>query len=83
MNVSIMQPTFVPWLGYFDLMKSSDIFVLLDSVKISKQSWQTRNVFNLTNGPQWLSVPISSSQCSINETTITNYDRFMKKLKKL
>ena len=59
MNVSIMQPTFVPWLGYFDLMKSSDIFVLLDSVKISKQSWQTRNVFNLTNGPQWLSVPIS------------------------
>ena len=40
-----MQPFFIPWLGYYELIDSVDCFILLDDVELSKQSWQTRNVF--------------------------------------
>ena len=36
----ITQPTFIPWLGYFDLIDQSETTVFLDDVKFSKQSWQ-------------------------------------------
>ena len=38
-----MQPTFLPWLGYFALMDSVDLFVYLDDVQISPKSYMTRN----------------------------------------
>ena len=40
---AIMQPTYFPWIGYFDLIDAADIFVVLDTVQLSRQSWQTRN----------------------------------------
>jgi hypothetical protein len=40
---AIMQPTFFPWSGYFNLMGQVDEFVFLDDVQLEKQSWQTRN----------------------------------------
>jgi len=56
---AIMQPTYLPWLGYFALMDLADVFVFLDDVQLSKQSWQTRN--RIKRGPDdalILSVPI-------------------------
>jgi WbqC-like protein family len=38
-----MQPTFLPWAGYFNLMACCDQFVLLDDAQFEKQSWQSRN----------------------------------------
>ncbi len=38
-----MQPTYLPWPGYFDLILKSDYFIFLDNVKFEKSSWQTRN----------------------------------------
>jgi len=43
MKVAIMQPTYLPWLGYFHLMAHADCFVLLDDAQFSKQSWHNRN----------------------------------------
>jgi hypothetical protein len=43
MITSISQPTLFPWLGYFDMIKKSDVFVFLDNVKFEKSSWQMRN----------------------------------------
>lgn len=60
MRVAIMQPTYLPWIGYFGLMYSVDTFVLLDSVQFAKRSWQQRNQIKTTNGAQWLSVPVLS-----------------------
>lgn len=58
-KVAIMQPTFLPWSGYFSLMEKVDIFVILDNVQLSKQSWQTRvKVLSHQNTPQWISIPI-------------------------
>jgi hypothetical protein len=52
-----MQPTYVPWLGYFALMDSVDIFIFLDSVAFDHRSWQHRNQIKTPNGPLWLTVP--------------------------
>jgi WbqC-like protein len=58
MKVAICQPTYLPWLGYFDLMDQVDTFVLLDSVQFEKQSWQQRNRIKTPTGLQWLTVPV-------------------------
>jgi hypothetical protein len=58
MKVAIAQPTYLPWLGYFDLLDQVDQFVVLDSVQFEKQSWQQRNRIKTPIGLQWLTVPV-------------------------
>ncbi len=58
MKIAIAQPTYLPWLGYFDLLDQVDHFVLLDTVQFEKQSWQQRNRIKAPTGLQWLSVPV-------------------------
>ena len=54
----IMQPTFLPWLGFFDLIDQADFFVFLDSVQFEKQSWQQRNKIRTHKGLEWITVPV-------------------------
>lgn len=54
-----MQPSFLPWTGYFALMCEADAFVFLDDVQFSKQSWQSRNRILGPNGPIILSLPVA------------------------
>jgi hypothetical protein len=56
-----MQPTYLPWMGYFDLIDQSDVFIFLDTVQFEKQSWQQRNRIKTANGPLWLTVPVYQS----------------------
>jgi hypothetical protein len=58
MKIAISQPTYLPWLGYFDLIDQVDAFVILDSVQFEKQSWQQRNRIKTPIGLQWLTVPV-------------------------
>jgi len=60
LNVAIMQPTYLPWPGYFSLMCLVDVFVILDDVQFNKRSWQQRNKIKTHNGEYWLSFPVSS-----------------------
>ena len=53
-----MQPTFLPWLGYFNLIDCADIFVFLDDVQLDKRSWQTRNRLFTGKNVDWVSCPI-------------------------
>ncbi len=53
-----MQPTFLPWSGYFALMLQSEAFVFLDHVQFTKRSWQQRNQIKTSQGPQWITVPV-------------------------
>jgi hypothetical protein len=57
----IMQPTYLPWLGYFDLIRTSDVFVFLDHVQFSNQSWQQRNRVRSKEGEIILTLPIKKS----------------------
>ena len=53
-----MQPTFLPWAGYFRLMAEVDRFVFLDDVQLARQSWQTRNRVLINGRVHWIMVPI-------------------------
>jgi hypothetical protein len=57
-KIAISQPTYLPWLGYFDLIDQVDVFVLPDDVQFEKQSWQQRNRIKTPIGLQWLPVPV-------------------------
>jgi len=59
MRLAISQPTYLPWLGYFDLIDQTDCFVVLDNVQFSRQSWQQRNRIKSAAGLQWLTVPVA------------------------
>jgi len=77
----ISQPTFFPWIGYFDLIDQADTFVILDDVKFAKQSWQQRNNFKSDKGLVLFTMPIVSNKNEnlINEISIFNPDRIKKK----
>jgi hypothetical protein len=59
MIVSIHQPQYLPWLGYFDKIDRADVFVLLDTVQYKKNEWQNRNRIKTARGAQWLTVPVT------------------------
>ena len=58
MKIAISQPTYLPWIGYFDLMDQVDTFVYLDCVQFEKQSWHHRNRIKTPAGLLWLTVPV-------------------------
>jgi hypothetical protein len=58
LTAAIMQPTYLPWLGYFDLMDRSDIFVFLDSVKFTPRSRQQTNRIKTPGGELLLTGPV-------------------------
>lgn len=83
MKVAIMQPTFFPWAGYFSMINEVDVFVFLDDVEYSHQSWQSRNYFEVSGLTKWISLPISSSSNEIiKNIKIDNLPRFLNKTSK-
>jgi len=64
--LSLMQPTYLPWLGYFNLIKNSDIFVIYTTTQLTKRSWQTRNKIKGNDGEVWLTIPIKKTKSRDN-----------------
>ena len=77
----IMQPTYLPWIGYFDLMDGADVFVVLDTVQFEKQSWQQRNrIKTAEKESKWLTVPvIQGLGQKINDVRINNLGPWRRK----
>ena len=81
MKLFIMQPNFLPWIGFFDMVNLCDKFVFLDDVKASKNSWINRNKIKTKNGLEWIKLPIKNNQNKmINKLEIFNENKFLKKL---
>ena len=57
-TIGILQPGYLPWLGFFEQLYRCDVFVLYDDVQFEKGSWRNRNRIKTLNGPQWLTVPV-------------------------
>jgi hypothetical protein len=60
MIVSVHQPQYIPWLGFFDKITKSDYFVFLDNVQYKEREYQNRNKIRTQMGSIWLSVPVIS-----------------------
>lgn len=69
MKCAIMQPTYFPWAGYFNLISKSEIFVFLNDAQYSKGSWHSRNIIIVNNNKYTLTVPTIKSPLS---TSIVN-----------
>jgi WbqC-like protein len=61
MIVSINQPAYQPWLGYFHRIAISDAHVVLDDVQFEKNSFTNRNKVRTHNGWCWLTVPVKTA----------------------
>lgn len=55
---AIMQPTYLPWIGYMAMIDRVDVFVFLDSVAFSDRSWQQRNYVRVGNEKHLLTIPV-------------------------
>ena len=71
-NIAIMQPTFLPWLGYFAMIDHVDTFVFLDDVQYIKRSWQCRNQIKSAQGILTLTVPCKQEKTPICNIKIDN-----------
>jgi hypothetical protein len=58
MRCVILQPSYIPWRGYFDLIRCADVFVFYDDVQYDKGGWRNRNRIKTPQGLKWLTIPV-------------------------
>jgi hypothetical protein len=61
MTISIIQPCFVPWLGYFEQIALADIFVYMDDVQYTKKDWRNNNQLKTPNGVKGIFFPVQKT----------------------
>lgn len=76
-----MQPTYLPWAGYFNLMTNVDLFVFLDDAQFQKNSWHSRNRLLLKNETRWITVPVrhKALEQMLTETEICEEQQWRRK----
>lgn len=57
----ILQPSYIPWRGYFDQIRRADVFVFYDCVQYDRRGWRNRNRIKTPRGTEWLTVPVQTS----------------------
>ena len=70
MKVVILQPSYVPWRGYFHQVQKADVFVFYDCVQYDADGWRNRNQVKTANGPAWLTIPVRAKGNTSNGTAI-------------
>ena len=76
-NCAIVQPHYLPWIGYFELIRNVDIFVILDDVQYVKREWKNRNKIRKSPSSseyKWISVPIKNEKKNLKINEVSIYD---------
>lgn len=74
-TVMVSQSNYLPWKGYFDLVRRADVLVLLDNVQFTRRDWRSRNMIKTPSGVQWLTVPVrtpNGRMTSVSEAEISD-----------
>lgn len=74
-KIAIVQSSYIPWRGYFDLIHAVDEFILFDETQYTKRDWRNRNRIKLPQGAFWLTIPVKvkgRSRQKISETMISD-----------
>jgi hypothetical protein len=75
-RVAILQSNYIPWRGYFDLIRKVDHFVIYDTVQFTRRDWRNRNRISTSAGSIWLTIPVESTgkyHQTINETRVADH----------
>jgi len=72
MIIAIHQPNYLPYLGFFDKMMKSDVFVIYDDAQFNKEDFHNRNKIRIYQGWKWLTVPVEKKLVPINQIKIRN-----------
>ena len=83
MKCVILQPSYIPWRGYFHQIKKADVFVFYDDVQYDKGGWRNRNRIKTKDGLKWLTIPVHRNGATtkgipINEIHVDNKQRWRK-----
>lgn len=60
MIICCIQPSYIPWKGYFHQIEKADVFVFLDTVQYDRRGWRNRNQLKTAQGPKWLTIPVNA-----------------------
>ncbi len=72
-KIAILQSNYIPWKGYFDIIRQADVFVIYDEVQYTKNDWRNRNLIKTPKGLEWLTIPVKHNNLNqkINETFVS------------
>jgi hypothetical protein len=81
-TVAIVQSSFLPWRGYFDLIRQSDLFIIYDDVQYTKGDWRNRNRIKTARGSEWITVPVRRGHLGqrIEETAVNYSTAWVRKM---
>lgn len=84
MKCVILQPSYIPWRGYFHQIQKADLFIFYDDVQYDRRGWRNRNKIKTANGSIWLTIPVFSkgfqtNQTPINQIRVSSEDDWEKK----
>jgi len=58
LQICIIQSCYIPWKGFFDLIRQCDEYVIFDRAQYVKRHWHNRNLIKTASGPAWLTIPV-------------------------
>jgi hypothetical protein len=70
MKCVILQPSYIPWRGYFEQIQQADLFIFYDDVQYDKRGWRNRNRIKTGRGSQWLTIPVHSKGAQVENIPI-------------
>lgn len=84
MKMGIMQPYFLPYIGYWQLLNAVDLYIVLDDVNFINRGWINRNRILINGQISYLNIPIrgASQNKRINEIPMDWDDRKRKQIKR-
>lgn len=59
-RVAVLQSNYIPWKGYFHIIREVDEFIFYDDVQFTKNDWRNRNRIKTAQGVKWISIPVGS-----------------------
>lgn len=66
MRLAIMQPYFLPYHGYFQLLAAVDAFVIYDDIQFTKSGWIHRNRIAVNGAPAWITLPLRQDATALD-----------------
>lgn len=81
-KIVILQPGYLPWLGFFDLLSKADTLVIFNNVQYTVRDWRSRNRIKTPDGVIWLTVPVQAKgvrEKLIKDVKVDNSQQWQKK----